>query len=35
VHCLAATLQVSEAFGWGLVPAASGTEQRWLPAELG
>jgi hypothetical protein len=34
-HCLTATLQVSEPFGWGLALAAHGTEQRWLPAELG
>ena len=34
-HCLAATLKVSEGFGWGLVLAAQGRGLRWLPAELG
>jgi hypothetical protein len=34
-HCLAAELEVSEGFGWGLVLAARGEGLRWLPAELG
>ena len=35
VHHLAAVLQVSEPFGWGLALAAHGEELRWLPVELG
>jgi hypothetical protein len=34
-HCLAATLRVSEAFGWGLALAARGEGLGWLPVELG
>jgi hypothetical protein len=34
-HCLAATLRVSEPFGWGLALAAHGEGLHWLPAELG
>jgi hypothetical protein len=34
-HCLAAALEVSEGFGWGLALAAHGKGLRWLPAELG
>jgi hypothetical protein len=34
-HCLAATLRVSEPFGWGLALAAHGEGLRWLPAKLG
>jgi hypothetical protein len=34
-HYLAAELEVSEEFGWGLVLAARGKGLRWLPAELG
>jgi hypothetical protein len=35
MHCLAATLRVSEPFGWGLALAAHGEGLHWLPAELG
>jgi len=34
-HRLAATLKVTEPFGWGLVAAVVGQEVRWLPAALG
>ena len=34
-HCLAATVKVSEGFGWGLTLAAHGAGLRWLPAEFG
>jgi hypothetical protein len=34
-HRLAATLKVSEGFGWGLVLAVQGEDLHWLPAELG
>ena len=34
-HCLAAELELSEAFGWGLVLAARWEGLRWLPVELG
>jgi hypothetical protein len=34
-HCLAAELEVTEGFGWGLVLAARGEGLRWLPAEPG
>jgi hypothetical protein len=34
-HHLAATLRVSEPFGWGLSLAARGDGLRWLPVELG
>jgi hypothetical protein len=36
-HCLAATLRVSEPFGWGLALAVrgDGVGVRWLPVELG
>ena len=34
-HCLAATLQASEPFGWGLALAVHGEGLHWLPAELG
>ena len=30
-HYLAAELEVSEGFGWGLVLAARGEGPRWLP----
>ena len=35
MHELAAELQVSEGFGWGLVLAAHGEGLRWSPVELG
>ena len=34
-HRLAATLQVSEPFGWGLALAVHGEGLHWLPVELG
>jgi hypothetical protein len=34
-HALAATLGVSEGFGWGLALAAHNKGLRWLPVELG
>jgi hypothetical protein len=34
-HCLAAALQVSEPFGWGLALAVYGEGLHWLPVELG
>jgi hypothetical protein len=34
-HSLAATLRVSEGFGWGLTLAVHGEGLRWLPVELG
>jgi hypothetical protein len=34
-HHLAATLRVSEPFGWGLALAAHGEGLHWLPVELG
>ena len=34
-HCLAAVLEVSEGFGWGLALAVRGEGLRWLPAESG
>jgi hypothetical protein len=34
-YCLAATLQVSEPFGWGLALAVHGEGLHWLPVELG
>jgi hypothetical protein len=34
-HLLAAELEESEGFGWGMVLAARGEGLRWLPAELG
>jgi hypothetical protein len=34
-HCLAAALQVSEPFGWGLALAVHGERLHWLPVEWG
>ena len=34
-HTLAATLQVTEGFGWGLAMAVHADGIRWLPADLG
>lgn len=34
-HSLAAALQVSEGFGWGMILTARAEGLRWLPAELG
>ena len=34
-HILAAELEVTEGFGWGLTLAARGSDLHWLPAELG
>jgi len=34
-HRLAATLKVTEPFGWGLIVAVKGQEVRWLPPALG
>jgi hypothetical protein len=35
VHRLAATLKVTEPFGWGLIVAVKGQDVSWLPAALG
>jgi hypothetical protein len=35
LHRLAATLKVTEGFGWGLVVALRGEQVRWLPAVTG
>jgi hypothetical protein len=34
-HSLAAELEMTEGFGWGMVLAAWGPELHWLPPELG
>jgi hypothetical protein len=34
-HYLAAELEVSEGYGWGLILSARGEGLRWLPVELG
>jgi len=33
-HCLAAELEVSEGFGWGLILSARGEGLRWIPIEI-